>query len=228
MKLDELKYNLSVLEGEYNDQIKELNKLKVSHKEENRELKECLKEQILLTSSTIKTTKLAIREIEQSNANASKNRLISVFLWFSICIIVLGLFLTTHQFYDFLLPGFLLSFLTKYNDDLMILSSYTFTLGFITSLITLVLKVAKEYDKVIYCSYNACFNPSQAELINSLEKENLAVIAIRTPYDLNVLDVDTYLCSYEASVQAFIALSKVLTASIPATGKVPVTLNTNK
>jgi beta-N-acetylhexosaminidase len=90
------------------------------------------------------------------------------------------------------------------------------------------LKVAKEYDKVIYCSYNACFNPSQAELINSLEKEKLAVIAIRTPYDLNVLDVDTYLCSYEASVQAFIALSKVLTASIPATGKVPVTLNTNK
>lgn len=144
MKLDELKYNLSVLEGEYNDQIKELNKLKVSHKEENRELKECLKEQILLTSSMIKNTKLAIREIEQSNANASKNRLISVFLWFSICIIVLGLFLTTHQFYDFLLPGFLLSFLKKYNDALMILSSYTFTLGFITSLITLVLKVAKE------------------------------------------------------------------------------------
>ena len=74
--------------------------------------------------------------------------------------------------------------------------------------------LAKEYDKVVYCSYNACFNPSQANLINSLNKSNLAVIAIRTPYDLNVLDVDTYICSYEASVQAFIALSKVLTNKI--------------
>lgn len=144
MKLDELKYNLSELEGEYNDQIKELNKLKVSHKEENRELKECLKEQILLTSSMIKKTKLSIREIEQSNANASKHRLISCFLWFSICIIVLGLFLTTHQFYDFLLPEFLLSFLLTHHNNLMILSSYTFTIGFMTTVITLVLKVAKE------------------------------------------------------------------------------------
>lgn len=144
MKLNELKYNLSILEEEYNEHIKELNKLKVSHKEENRELKECLKEQILLTSSEIKKIKLAIREIEQSNANVSKHRLINVFLWFSISIIVLGLFLTTHQFYDFLLPEFLLSFLTTYYDILMILSSYTFTLGFITGLITLVLIVAKE------------------------------------------------------------------------------------
>lgn len=144
MKLNELKYNLSILEEEYNEHIKELNKLKVSHKEENRELKECLKEQILLTSSEIKKIKLAIREIEQSNANVSKHRLINVFLWFSISIIVLGLFLTTHQFYSFLLPEFLLSFLTTYYDILMILSSYTFTLGFITGLITLVLIVAKE------------------------------------------------------------------------------------
>lgn len=86
-------------------------------------------------------------------------------------------------------------------------------------------KIAKDYDKVVYCSYNACFNKTQADLINSLEKDKLAVIAIRTPYDINVLDVDTYLCSYEASVQSFIALSKVLTDQIPATGKVPVTLN---
>ena len=61
--------------------------------------------------------------------------------------------------------------------------------------------------------------------LNSLEKDKLAVIAIRTPYDINVLDVETYLCSYEASVQAFIALAKVLTNQITATGKVPVTLN---
>ena len=87
------------------------------------------------------------------------------------------------------------------------------------------IELAKQYDKVVYCSYNACFNKTQADLINSLEKDKLAVIAIRTPYDINVLDVETYLCSYEASVQAFIALAKVLTNQITATGKVPVTLN---
>jgi beta-N-acetylhexosaminidase len=87
------------------------------------------------------------------------------------------------------------------------------------------IQLAKQYDKVVYCSYNACFNKTQADLINSLEKDKLAVIAIRTPYDINVLDVETYLCSYEASVQAFIALAKVLTNQITATGKVPVTLN---
>lgn len=87
------------------------------------------------------------------------------------------------------------------------------------------LEKIKNYDKIIYCSYNACFNPSQADLINEIDKDKLAVIAVRTPYDLNVLDVNTYLCSYEASYQAFIALAKVLTGQIKASGKLPVTLN---
>lgn len=86
------------------------------------------------------------------------------------------------------------------------------------------LEKTKKYDKIIYCSYNACFNEQQASLINNLEQDKLIVVAIRTPYDINVLNVKTYLCSYEASVQAFIALSKVLTGQIQATGKMPVKL----
>ena len=87
------------------------------------------------------------------------------------------------------------------------------------------LEKIKEYDKIIYCSYNASFNVSQAELINKIDKDKLIVAALRTPYDLNVLDVNTYLCSYEASVLAFKALAKVLTGEKIATGKLPVTLN---
>lgn len=83
---------------------------------------------------------------------------------------------------------------------------------------------AKNYDKIIYCSYNACFNPTQADQINALDQDKLIVIGVRTPYDLNVLKAKTYLISYEASVLSFKALAKVLTGKIKATGKIPVTL----
>jgi beta-N-acetylhexosaminidase len=83
----------------------------------------------------------------------------------------------------------------------------------------------KDYDKIIYCSYNASFNPSQAQLIRSIGSNKLIVIALRTPNDLRVLpDVKTYLCSYEATPLAFESLSEVLTGKINARGKLPVTL----
>ena len=84
--------------------------------------------------------------------------------------------------------------------------------------------LTKNYDKVIYCSYNACFNPTQADLINSLDQDKLIVIGVRTPYDLNVLNAKTYLISYEASVLSFESLSKVLTGKVAPKGSCPVTL----
>ena len=84
-------------------------------------------------------------------------------------------------------------------------------------------KLAK-YDKIVYCSYNANFNQGQADLINAIDKNKLINIAVRTPYDYNVLDVKTYICSYEASVLSFKSLAKILTGKVKATGKLPVTL----
>jgi len=87
------------------------------------------------------------------------------------------------------------------------------------------LEKALHYDKIIYCSYNASFNPNQALLINSLDPSKLIVIALRTPYDLLVLPkAEVYLTSYEATPLAFAALAKVLMGEIEATGKLPVTL----
>ena len=86
------------------------------------------------------------------------------------------------------------------------------------------LKKINNYDKIVYCSYNANFNPTQASLINQIDKDKLIVVALRTPYDINVLDVSTYVCSYEASLQSFKALVKFLTGEIKANGKLPVTL----
>lgn len=82
----------------------------------------------------------------------------------------------------------------------------------------------KKYDKIVYCSYNANFNPNQADLINQIDKNKLIVVAVRTPYDINVLDVPTYVCSYEASLLSFKALVKFLTGQIEAKGKLPVSV----
>ena len=87
------------------------------------------------------------------------------------------------------------------------------------------LELSSKYDKIVYCSYNACFYPAQADLINSLNQDKLIVIAVRTPYDLNVLNTKTYILSYEASVLSFESLAKALTGQIKMIGKCPVTLD---
>lgn len=87
------------------------------------------------------------------------------------------------------------------------------------------LEEAKGYDKIVYCSYNACFNASQADLINKLDQNKLIVCAIRTPYDLRVLpNVQAYLCSYEATPLSLASLAKVLTGKAIAQGVLPVTI----
>ena len=87
------------------------------------------------------------------------------------------------------------------------------------------LKIAGNYDKIIYCSYNACFNKTQSDLINKLDQNKLIVCAIRTPYDLRVLpNVQAYLCSYEATPLSLASLAKVLTGKIKPMGKLPVTI----
>lgn len=88
----------------------------------------------------------------------------------------------------------------------------------------ILLNKEKDYDVIVYCSYNACFNKEQEKLINNLNKDKLIVVAIRTPYDINVLDVPTYLCAYEASVLSFQAIANVLSGKNKATGKLPVTI----
>ena len=83
-----------------------------------------------------------------------------------------------------------------------------------------------QYDKIVYCSYNACFNPTQAELINNIDSSKLIVCAIRTPYDIRVLpNVQAYICSYEATPLSLASLAKVLTGEIKAQGVLPVKLN---
>lgn len=83
----------------------------------------------------------------------------------------------------------------------------------------------KDYERIVYCSYNACFNREQASLINKIDVHKLIVCAIRTPYDARVLtNTKTYLCSYEATPLSLASLAKVLTGQAKPCGKMPVTI----
>ena len=60
--------------------------------------------------------------------------------------------------------------------------------------------MAKEYDQVVVCSYNANMYPAQTKLINDINKlgKELYVISTRNPYDYLVLDeIDNVCCLYE-------------------------------
>lgn len=87
------------------------------------------------------------------------------------------------------------------------------------------LEIETQYDKVIYCSYNAFLYPNQSRLINSLKNSNVIIASMRTPYDINALpSINTYICCYEASPLSFEALTNVLIGSNQPTGKLPIKL----
>lgn len=87
------------------------------------------------------------------------------------------------------------------------------------------LDLQNKYDVIIYCSYNACFNKNQAELINKLNSDKLIVCALRTPYDLKVLpNIKSYICTYEATPLSLKSLAKVLDGKDLPKGKIPVTI----
>lgn len=89
---------------------------------------------------------------------------------------------------------------------------------------SILLAKCDKYDKIIYCSYNACFNESQSKLINSIDQKKLICIALRTPYDLDIINASVLISSYEASPLAFTSLARVLTCG-KATGSLPIKLN---
>lgn len=86
---------------------------------------------------------------------------------------------------------------------------------------------AKEYDTVIFASFNAFSNPGQAKMINELNRvhENLFVISSRNPYDYLVLEGDVnYYTVYEATPNSNRAIVKFIKGEIGAKGKLPVKL----
>ena len=87
---------------------------------------------------------------------------------------------------------------------------------------------AKEYDTVIFISFNAFSYKDQAKMINEINDicSNFYVISIRNPYDYLYLNQSiNYYTLYESTPNSMRTIVKFLKREIEAEGKLPVTLS---
>lgn len=91
-----------------------------------------------------------------------------------------------------------------------------------------ILNVARYYEQVVVCTFNAKFFNNQAKLINQLYSlvEDLFVISTRNPYDLHAFSyVENYLCLYEYTPNSVNTIIKYLNREITPIGKLPISLD---
>ena len=84
---------------------------------------------------------------------------------------------------------------------------------------------AKGYGCAVVGTFNAVSNPGQLALIRALAEENIptAVVALRTPYDLQDLPAEVWgIAAYEYSPESISAAAKVLRGEHTPTGRLPV------
>ncbi len=85
----------------------------------------------------------------------------------------------------------------------------------------------EDVKQIIVGTYNAQFNPAQAELVRGLQAlgRPLAVVALRDPYDLLAFpDVPAYAAVYESRPLALRSAASALLGRIPFRGRLPVSV----
>ncbi len=92
-----------------------------------------------------------------------------------------------------------------------------------------VIHKSKEFDQVIFVTYNATFSEGQTNMVKEIAKrENtrLIVVAARNPYDLlQFPEVKTYITCYENRPLAMKSLAKVLVGKNHAQGRLPISIS---
>ena len=89
---------------------------------------------------------------------------------------------------------------------------------------------SKEYDTVIFLSFNAFKFESQVKMINEINQicSNFFVISMRNPYDYLKIDENiNYYTLYESTPNAQRTIVKFLKGEIDANGHLPIDLNHN-
>ena len=87
---------------------------------------------------------------------------------------------------------------------------------------------SKNYDTVVFISFNAFSDKNQAKMINEINKisSNFFVISIRNPYDyLNLDENINFYTLYESTPNSMRTVVKFLKGEIKAKGTLPVTLS---
>jgi len=86
--------------------------------------------------------------------------------------------------------------------------------------------LAKDYNQVVVCTYNANIYKSQLDLVNEINKLDLElyVMAMRNPYDfIDDPKILNYVCFYEYTPNSVDALIELLQGKLELSGKVPIT-----
>ena len=89
---------------------------------------------------------------------------------------------------------------------------------------------SKDYDTVIFLSFNAYKFPEQDRMINEINEmcNNFFVISMRNPYDyLKIDEKINYYTLYESTPNAIRTIVKFLKGEIEASGHLPINLNHN-
>ena len=73
------------------------------------------------------------------------------------------------------------------------------------------------------CTYNVKKDDYQTKLFNSLNKDKVIVVSMRSPYDYMYLnDLNAYICIYEATNLSLSSLAKCLNFEYEFKGKLPI------
>lgn len=80
--------------------------------------------------------------------------------------------------------------------------------------------------QTVVCTYDAVSNPEQVEVVESLRTAGLepVILAVRNPYDLQVVGGRTFLTTYDPTWASIEAAAAVLLGEEPARGRLPVTV----
>ena len=86
----------------------------------------------------------------------------------------------------------------------------------------------KDYETIIYVTYNVSFNMNQAILANKLQSmcDNFYVISSRNPYDCNYLhDIKNIVCLYEYSIVSLNTITKYINGTLKCHGRLPLKIS---
>lgn len=87
------------------------------------------------------------------------------------------------------------------------------------------IKLASNYNQIIFTTYNSSMYHGQVKLMEELIKLNkdLHVVALRNPYDVHLVPkIENYVCLYEYTQNSFNTLKQYLLGNLIPKGKLPV------
>lgn len=89
--------------------------------------------------------------------------------------------------------------------------------------LALIANKSKQYERIIFCTFNVGSNDYQTRMFSLLDKSKTLGISLRSPYDyLHLKALENFILAYEPTPEALFAVSKILTGKASLSGKPPI------